>query len=207
MTTDQRQTIARIVMALNIENKREDFPHDATFNGRIVDDAYANLKAPTDSSVNQLMKCINDYNTVPGYIGIISRERTAVNFDCDNQQGIIIKTGNGKWLVLTSDARLAEITPLNTNNAVDENSKIEYLSLDSVAAYGDFRLLAYELEKNIGLVNRHITNVHKHTHPELYFGGKHVYMEKDDYRNILAAKDAEYKAYREALSSQVGPST
>lgn len=190
-------------MRLDNESKSEKLPimalTDPETNYTFIDDTYdGRIQSQENSDINPLKRCIDDYN-FSNYFELLSDKETEVNFEYKGQRGIRIRSQNGKMLAIMSNAQLAEISLL------DKNSEIEYLSIEEVGSrYGnDFEKLTHELETNMAVINRHISNVHKHTWPKLYYTGGHVGMTEDDCRNLLAKKFPSYRAYREAL--EAGP--
>jgi hypothetical protein len=211
-TSELRQKFARYIVAIDTEVKDEEIKDEGKDNNRelffssfFVQYMDKKIKERLDevgekSNLGKLEKCVNDYNLVPTYLGRISEKFSPnVTFQIGENSGILVAKRDGKYLVVLSDGTLAEVFPLDANGNLYDKSEIKTgITFNDATKYGKDEELAHALEKNIGIINIMIQNMHKHKFPKLYNAGGYTHMSDSDLIAYTEEVDAhmrkQYKA-------------
>lgn len=148
-----------------------------------------------EGTKDRLQKVIDDYN-VSHYYALISELKTPFQFILGDKRGVIVKKTDNAALVLLSDGTLGEIRPLDEKKNIYRNSDLfPILASEAECGYGTD--IACVFETMLGKINTQISAAHKDAWPEMYLGGDHIGLTKEQLRDILRAEDSEYKAYCE----------
>lgn len=168
-------------------------------------------EAPLGKST--LKDCIRDYAQISTYLPMICAKRLSTTFQFKKKRGVVIKTKNGRKLVLLSTGILAEIYPLDKRDRMYNDSNILPIEIDdAIKDYGKDEELAQLLDQSIGVVNDDIQLRHKQKFPKHYFGDWYGVSDDDLLKTIQDMEEKlkhqkEELQKREILAAKVSTST
>lgn len=107
------------------------------------------------SRKNELERCIDDYQHVPGYLASTANHEKGLLLE-------IYRHGKNKQLILSPDGNFFEIHPTRIFDA-------ESINIDEVIDdYGGYEAVAHEIDRVIGAHNMAVAKRHKEVCPEKY---------------------------------------